>query len=60
MIKVFVKPVTGRVVPCPERGRNLAEAGEEVIINAYWQRRINDGDVIKIESAKAETKRGNK
>ncbi|QHJ77003.1 MAG: hypothetical protein [Bacteriophage sp.] len=58
MIKVLVKPVTGRVVPYPERGRHLAEAGEEVIINSYWQRRINDGDVIKIKPTKAETKGG--
>lgn len=56
MIKVFLKPVTGRVVPYPERARNLAEDGEEVVINTYWQRRLNDGDVIKIKPAKAEPK----
>lgn len=58
MIKVFLKPASGRVVPYPERGRNLREDGEEVAINTYWQRRLNDGDVIKTKPVKAETKGG--
>ncbi len=60
MIKVFLKPVAGRLVPHPERSGYLSEQGEEVVINSYWQRRINDGDVVKGKQAvkATETKGG--
>lgn len=52
MKKVFIKPTTGRVVPHPERGGFLAEQGEEVDLTPYWQRRINDGDVVQEKQTK--------
>lgn len=27
-------------------GRHLAPAGETVAWNSYWQRRLNDGDIV--------------
>lgn len=54
MTKIFIKPAEGRVVPHPERGGFLSEQGDEVVINAYWQRRLNDGDVVKAKPAKAD------
>lgn len=47
MKSVFLKPATGCVVPNPDRGGFLAEQGEEIILTAYWQRRLNDGDVVQ-------------
>lgn len=52
MKKIFIKPASGRVVPHPERGGFLAEQGEEVTLTAYWQRRVNDGDVVQDKPTK--------
>lgn len=47
MKRVHVKPAEGRAVPDPARGGELLPAqGQEVPLTAYWQRRINDADVI--------------
>lgn len=54
---ITVKPAAGRQVPIPEQGfRLLREAGEAVTHNAYWQRRLNDGDVLKVTTAKGSAK----
>lgn len=44
---MFIKPIAGRLVPDPERGGVLPEAGREVEANQYWLRRLQDGDVIE-------------
>ena len=41
-------PAEGRAAPDPEQGHLLLPAaGGFVPNNAYWQRRLKDGDVIK-------------
>lgn len=53
MQRITVKPAPGRQVPVPEHGfRLLAEAGESVPLDAYWQRRINAGDVLVFKQTK--------
>ncbi|MCE6982976.1 DUF2635 domain-containing protein [Pseudomonas frederiksbergensis] len=40
----------------PEKGGQLLpEAGDKVPRDAYWQRRISDGDVVRVEAAPAES-----
>jgi hypothetical protein len=47
---IFLKPVAGRDTPNPAKGGALLPVeGDSVPLNAYWQRRINDGDVVKAE-----------
>jgi len=45
---MFVKPVAGRKVPDPVRGDLLPAEGREVEPQQYWDRRIDDGDVIEV------------
>jgi hypothetical protein len=58
--QIYVKPMPGRDSPDPAKGGSLLpEKGDSVPLNAYWQRRINDGDVVKAEpetAPKATTK----
>lgn len=54
MTQIYLKPVAGRDSPDPAKGGALLpEKGDSVPMNAYWQRRINDGDVVKAEPEKA-------
>ena len=49
MSELKVKPAPGRAVPVPEKGGVLLAAeGETVPRNAYWHRRLSDGDVVEI------------
>ncbi|WP_433884888.1 DUF2635 domain-containing protein [Pseudomonas vranovensis] len=51
---IHVKPAPGRLCPMPEKGGQLLpEAGDKVPRDAYWQRRISDGDVVRVEAAPA-------
>ncbi|MBS1198158.1 MAG: hypothetical protein H6R18_1943 [Proteobacteria bacterium] len=43
---MFIKPTPGRTVPDPARGDVLPPEGREVEASQYWQRRINDADVV--------------
>jgi hypothetical protein len=45
---MFLKPITGRLVPDPDRGDLLPEEGREVVDQQYWLRRLSDGDVEEI------------
>ncbi len=54
MTQIYLKPVAGRDSPDPAKGGALLpEKGDSVPMNAYWQRRINDGDVVNAEPEKA-------
>lgn len=43
--RITVLPALGRAVPDPEAGDLLPLAGREVPDNAWWRRRLADGDV---------------
>ena len=43
--RITVVPAAGRAVPDPEAGDLLPAAGREVPDNAWWRRRLADGDV---------------
>lgn len=43
--RITVRPAAGRAVPDPEAGDLLPDAGREVPDNAYWRRRLADGDI---------------
>ena len=42
---IYVKPAAGRLVREPVSKRPLPEKGAWVAKNAFWTRRIKDGDV---------------
>jgi hypothetical protein len=44
---MYIKPVPGRQVPDPDRSDILPSEGREVVLHQYWQRRLNDGDVVE-------------
>ncbi|HEX5276491.1 MAG TPA: DUF2635 domain-containing protein [Fluviicoccus sp.] len=44
MSQKTIKPVTGRRVRQPD-GELLPEAGKTVVWNAFWERRLRDGDI---------------
>ncbi|MGY2163739.1 DUF2635 domain-containing protein [Pseudomonas tolaasii] len=43
--RITVRPVAGRSVPDPEAGDLLPAEGREVPDNAWWRRRLADGDI---------------
>lgn len=51
--RITVVPATGRAVPDPEAGDLLPGAGREVPDNAYWRRRLADGDITVQPPTKA-------
>ncbi|MEQ5770007.1 DUF2635 domain-containing protein [Halomonas sp. H33-56] len=48
-----LKPVRGRRVRDPLRGRPLRDDGEPVTLDGYWRRRLRDGDVERVKSQPA-------
>jgi hypothetical protein len=44
----WVKPVSGLTVTHPETGKPLPAEGDEVQWDSWWQRRLNDGDIVEI------------
>lgn len=47
---MFIKPVSGRRVPDPEKGGFVPPEGRVVADHdQYWLRRIADGDVVKAD-----------
>ncbi len=46
MTKIFVIPQNDLLVTDPEQHDFLPKAGRVVESTTYWQRRINDGDVM--------------
>lgn len=54
MTLMYLKPAPGRVCPMPEKGGELLpDAGAEVPRNAWWQRRLADGDAVVVDSKKS-------
>ncbi len=58
--KVFIKPgvMPDGKTPIKVRkpiGSHLAEDGEEVILDSYWRRRLEDRDVVQVEPPAAPT-----
>ncbi|MGN7832661.1 DUF2635 domain-containing protein [Pseudoxanthomonas sp. 22568] len=54
-IRLYLIPARGLRVINPETRRPLPPEGEEVARDAYWQRRIDDGDVAEGAPPKAKT-----
>lgn len=52
--RITVVPAKGRSVPDPEAGDLLPVDGRDVPDNAWWRRRVADGDV-KIKAVEAQT-----
>ncbi|NVZ49440.1 DUF2635 domain-containing protein [Pseudomonas sp. B6002] len=57
--RITVLPVAGRAVPDPQAGDLLPAEGREVPDNAWWRRRLADGDIIT-KAAKAAKPKGAK
>lgn len=55
---MYVKPVSGRQIPDPDKGGFLPAEGGEVESNQYWLRRIADGDVTQISQPVAAAPKG--
>lgn len=47
--QVFVKPAPGARVRDPVTRELLPEAGAPVPLNAFWRRRLEDGDVVRTD-----------
>lgn len=52
MLKRYLKPAENRLVRDPITGDPLPETGAEKPANAYWLRRLRDGDVAAAEPPK--------
>lgn len=54
--RITVVPAAGRSVPDPEAGDLLPAEGREVPDNAWWRRRLADGDVSHATAAEKNAK----
>ena len=45
MTQIRIKPADGLIVRKPDT-ELLKKDGETVTVNSYWQRRLNQGDVV--------------
>ncbi|MBK5539389.1 DUF2635 domain-containing protein [Pseudomonas sp. TH05] len=54
--RITVLPAAGRAVPDPEAGDLLPVTGREVPDNAWWRRRLADGDITSkaVKAAKSQ------
>lgn len=50
MTTLHIKPVTGLTVRDPDTYQPLAEKGELKPRNAFWLRRLKDGDVVLVNT----------
>lgn len=50
-----LKPADGRAVRDPAKGKLLPAEGAEVTLNAFWRRRLRDGDVVEVTGTTAST-----
>ncbi|MCP1487989.1 hypothetical protein J3D48_004302 [Pseudomonas fluorescens] len=56
--RITVVPAAGRSVPDPDAGDLLPAEGREVPDNAWWRRRLTDGDVTSSSAKSQPTKAG--
>lgn len=56
--RITVVPASGRSVPDPEAADLLPSEGREVPDNAWWRRRLADGDVTLKANKATSTKAG--
>lgn len=57
MQTIFIKPAKDNlIIRDPISSTPLAKAGETKPHNAYWSRRLKDGDVVKTTKPKKETR----
>ena len=54
--RITVVPAAGRAVPDPEAGDLLPAEGRTVPDNAWWRRRLADGDVTHAADSEKPTK----
>jgi len=43
-----LKPADGRSVRDPVKGTLLPADGADVVVDAFWRRRLRDGDVVEV------------
>ena len=55
--KEFIKPAKGLLIRDPQTREQLPAEGKEVVMNTYWMRRINDGDVVIAKAPKKSKKK---
>ncbi|WP_336844981.1 DUF2635 domain-containing protein [Providencia rettgeri] len=48
---LYIKPVSGVTVRDPETYQPLAAEGEVKPRNAFWLRRLKDGDVVQVDES---------
>ena len=48
----FLKPARGLLVRLEDTSRHLFQEGENIIMSAYWRRRLRDGDVTEAKPPK--------
>ena len=54
MSKLFIKAVLGRTVFVPGSAAQVPSEGIEVEDSIFWQRRIDDGDVLLAKAPKSQ------
>lgn len=54
---ITIKPAPGRAVRDPVTRQLLKPEGEKRRPDAYWRRRLADGDVVKVQANKAGSRR---
>jgi len=54
--RIYVVPAKGLTVINPANNQALPTEGAEVEMTPYWQRRINEGDVVQVAEGKAPAK----
>ena len=48
-----LKPADGRSVRDPVKGTLLPADGADVVVDAFWRRRLRDGDVVEVTDTAA-------
>jgi len=57
-MEIKLKPSkSGLIVRDPVSKKTLADEGEVKQLSSFWQRRINDGDVVVVGESKSEPKK---
>jgi hypothetical protein len=56
MKKVYIEPIEGKRVLCPET-MDLLTSKKEVPLNKFWSRRIKFGDVLEVKNSETKSKK---